>query len=72
MWYSHLTRDTGVAAERKYINMIKNMIIATLAAVVAFLALEDGNGVLSVQEMGMPVFAGLISLFIMMMVDGIK
>jgi hypothetical protein len=51
---------------------MKNMIIATLAAAVTFLAMNNNDGVLSVQELGMPVFAGLISLFVLMMVDGSK
>jgi hypothetical protein len=51
-------------------NTIKNVIISTLLAAVTFLLMENHDGVLSMQEMGMPVFAGLISLFIMMMVDG--
>lgn len=52
--------------------MIKNMIISALATAVTFLAMNNHDGVLSMQELGMPVFVGLITLFIMMMVDGNK
>lgn len=66
IWYSHLTRDTGVA-QRGCIymkNTLKNVVITALLAWVAYLLLDDGTGVMSLNQLGIPVFTMVMGLLV--------